>query len=246
MVLQQQATQQGPHQGGDDRAREAGRVEPGAQGHAGGELGRQGRVGQVDPGVEAVGHDRDQQEDREFQPQPTGRHPPHQRHGKAQGHRTADDPGQSGPPGGLGLVTQPADDRIVDGIPEAGQHQHQARHPGRHAHGRGVEDEQIKADQGSGHAGAGIAHAVGPEHASARARFPIGRIEVDLAAAAIADRGSLGGGGGQGWGAPAEVIMLQPCPMVRHRTFRFDQLRFGAPTSANSQPSGRTSVVVRA
>ena len=147
VIAQQQPAEHDADQAGDDRAGKSGGIEAGAQLGVGGELGRQGRVGQVDAGVKAVGDYRDQYEHHHPHPGIAGRQPPHTGHGQPQWRRTAHNPGQAGPPAAAGAVTEPAHQRIVDGIPEPGQHQHQPSHPGGQARSGCVKDEQIEANQ---------------------------------------------------------------------------------------------------
>ncbi len=151
----------------EDRAGEAGGVQAGPQGRDRRQLRGEGRVGQVHAGVGAHQQDRHHHVVPGALPEAPGGDPPHRRQADAEGQCCAQHPGQPRAPAAVGVVAQPADQRIIEGIPHLDHGEQRARDEGGQAGGAGEEREEVEAELGGGQSGAGIAEAVGDHQPAA-------------------------------------------------------------------------------
>ena len=147
-------------QASQDRSGEAGGIEAGANPLVGGELGGKRRVGQVDAGVGGHQQDRHHHVIGGALGDAARGNPPEGRQADAQWHRSPQHPGQARAPAGFGVIAEPADQGVIDGIPNLDHHQQRAGDEGRQPCGAGEKRKQVEAQLGGGQASAGIAKAV--------------------------------------------------------------------------------------
>ena len=129
----------GEHQGGhdqsaqpsQDRSGETCSVQTRTRGGVLGQFGGESCVGQVHAGVGRHQQHRHHHVINGLLPHISGGYPPHRRQADAEGQSTAEHPGQPGAPAALGVVAEPADQRVVEAIPHFDHRQQRAGDEGR-------------------------------------------------------------------------------------------------------------------